>query len=136
MMRRSGIGFLLVLFIGGVVLLQGATGLTQMGPGKMRGLGATDHRQTSVMPMKEMSEVIRQMADRLASRRRLDAEKGRRLRRLADQLATATARMSEGMGGSMMGGGMMGGRMMEQGPQQMAEVSRILAQISNLLRSQ
>ena len=44
--------------------------------------------------------------------------------------------VSAQMGPGMMGGGMMGGGMMGQGSEQMGEVSRILGQISDLLRSQ
>jgi len=92
--------------------------------------------QTSAMPMQQMSDVVKQMADRLASGKGLDADKGERLRRLVDQLVDASGRISRGMGGGMMGGGMMGGGMMGQGAEQMGEVARILAEISDLLRKQ
>jgi hypothetical protein len=59
----------------------------------------------------------------------LDTEKTERLSHLADQLVTATSRMTEGMGGGMMGGGMMG-----QGSEEMRELSKILSQMSDLLR--
>ncbi len=119
------------LFVAGLFVPGALPVSAQMGPEMMGRQGMMGQGQTSAMPMQQMSEVMRQMADRLASGKALDAERAERLRRLVDQLAAATTRMSGGMGGGMMGGGMMG-----QGPDQMAEVSRILAQISDLLRSQ
>ena len=86
--------------------------------------------------MQQMSEVVKQMADRLASGQALDAERAERLRRLTDQLVAATGRRSGGMGGGMMGPGMMGGGMTGQASEQMAEMSRILSQISELIRGQ
>jgi hypothetical protein len=86
------------------------------------------------MPMQQMSDVIKQMADRLASRKRLASEKAERLRRLAGELVAATGRMTGGTGGGMMGGGMMG--IMGQGSEQMGEISRILARMNDLLVGQ
>ena len=134
MTRRYATRFMLVLLVGGLVLLDSPVS-AQMGPGMMGG-GMMGQGQASAMPMQQMAEVVRQMADRLASGKGLDAEKAEPLRRLADQLAAAAGRMSQGMGPGMMGGGMMGGGMIGQGSEQMGEVSRILGQISDLLRSQ
>lgn len=136
MTKRYLTGLMLALFIGGLVLSDGAQVAAQMGPGMMGPQGMMGQGQTSPMPMQQMGEVIRQMAGRLASGKGLDADKGERLRRLADQLVDASGRMSRGMSGGMMGGGMMSGGMMGQGSEQMSEVSRILAEISNLLRGQ
>jgi hypothetical protein len=111
---------MLALFIGGLVLSEGSGVSGQMGPGMMGG------GQTSSMPMPQMADVIKQMADRLASGKPLDPDKAQQLRRLADQLAEATGRMTGGMGPGMMG----------QGSQQMQEVSRILTQMQDLLRGQ
>jgi len=52
-----------------------------------------------------------------------------------EELVAATGRMSGSMGGGMMGSGMMGGGM-GQASQEMAEFSRILSQISELVRGQ
>jgi hypothetical protein len=119
MTRRSLTELLLALFIGGLVLSESSAVSGQVGPGMMGG------GQTASMPMPQMAEVIKQMADRLASGKPLDPDKAQQLRHLADQLVETTGRMTGGMGGGMMG----------QGPQQMAEVSRIIGQISDLLRS-
>lgn len=124
MTRRYATRFMLALLVGGLVLLDSPVS-AQMGTGMMGG-GMMGQGQASAMPMQQMAEVVRQMADRLASGKRLDAEKAEPLRRLADQLAAAAGRMSQGMGPGMMG----------QGSEQMGEVSRILGQISDLLRSQ
>lgn len=130
MTRRYATGMVLTLLLGGLVLAADSPVSAQMGPGTMGG-GIIGQGQSSAMPMQQMPEVLKQMADRLASGKRLEAEKAERLRRLTDQLVAATGRMSQGMGGGMMGGGMMG-----QGSEQMGEISRILLQISDLLRSQ
>jgi hypothetical protein len=114
MTRRYATGVMLVLVVGGLVSSGGSLASAQMGPGMMGG------GQASAMPMPQMAEIIKQMADRLASGQGLDAAKAEQLRRLADQLAEATGRM---------GGGMMG-----RGPEQMQEVSLILSQMSDLLR--
>lgn len=134
MTKRYLTGLMLALFIGGLVLSDGAQVAAQMGPGMMGPQGMMGQGQVS-MPMQQMAEVIKQMADRLTSGKALDAEKAERLRGLADQLIGATSRMAGGTGGGMMGPGMMGGGMMRQGSEQMGEVSRILAQISELLRA-
>lgn len=76
----------------------------QMGPGMM---GRQGQGQTSTMPMPQMADVIRQMAERLAARKPLDPDKAEQLRRLADQLRAVAGQMAEGMGGGM--GGMMVG---------------------------
>jgi hypothetical protein len=120
MTRRSVTGVMLALFIGGLVLSEGSGVSGQMGPG-MTGGG-----QMSSMPMQQMSNVVKQMADRLASGKPLDSDKAQQLRHLADQLVEATGRMTGGMGPGMMG----------QGSQQMQEVSRILTQMQDLLRGQ
>jgi hypothetical protein len=83
------------------------------------------------MPIQQMAEVVKQMSDRFGSEKKLDAEKAERLRRLADQLVAATSRISGAMSGGTMGGGMMG-----QGTAPMAEVSQLLAQMSDLLGRQ
>jgi hypothetical protein len=119
MMRRYATGCMLALVVGGLVCSGGSLALAQMGPGMMGG------GQASAMPMPQMAEVIKQMADRLASGQEFDATKAEQLRRLADQLAEATGRMAGGMGGGMMG----------RGPERMQEVSRILSQMSDLLRA-
>lgn len=110
----------------------GQMGPGQMGPGMMGQSGARG--QTSTMPMPQMAEVIKQMADRLAARKPLDPDKAERLRRLADQIRAAATQTAESMGGGM--SGMMGGGMMAQASQQMAEMTRILNQMSDLLRDQ
>ncbi len=120
MTRRSATGFMLALLVGGLGFSGGSLASAQMGPGMMGG------GQASSMPMPQMAEVIKQMADHLAAGKELDAEKGEQLQRLADQLGQAIGRMAGGMGGGMMG----------QGPEQMQEVSRILSQMSELLRGQ
>lgn len=127
-MRRYVIGLMVTSFLGGLVLPQGSPVSAQMPSGTRGEQGMMGRGQTFAMPMQQMSEVIAQMADRLASGKGLDRERAKRLRRLADQLILATARMSEGMGG------MGGGGMMRQGSGQMAGASRILAQISDLVR--
>ena len=129
MTRRRATRLMLALLVGGLVLADGSQVLAQMGPGMMGG------SQTSPMPMQQMAEVVKQMADRLASGKALDAEKAERLRGLAEQLIGATSRMAGGMGGGMMGPSMMGGGMMRQGAEQMGDLSRTLAQISELLRA-
>lgn len=134
MTRRYAAGFMLALLIGGLVLWDGSRVSAQMGPGMMGGQGMMGQGQTSAMPMQQMAEVVKQMADRLASGKGLDTDKAERLRQLADQLATATGRMSGGMAGGMSGSGMKGGGMMGPGSEQMNELSRILGQISDLLR--
>lgn len=134
MTRRYATRLMLALFAGALILPAGSPVSAQMGPGMMGPQGMMGQGQTSVMPMQQMSEVIKQMAGRLASGKGLDVDKGERLRRLVDQLVDASGRMSRGMSGGMMGGGMMGGGMMGQGSEQMGEVSRILAEISDLLR--
>lgn len=136
MTRRCATGFMLALFVGLLVLSGGPPVSAQMGPGMMGGQGPMGQGQTSSMPMQQMSDVMKQMADRLASRKGLDTGKAERLRRLADQLLTVTGRMSGGMGSGMMGGGMMGGGMMGQGSDQMGEISQILAQMKDLLLGQ
>lgn len=118
---------MLALHIAGLALSGASPVSAQMGPGMMGG------GQPSSMPMQQMSEVVRQMADRLASGKPLDAERAERLRRLADQLVATTGRLSGSMGGGMMGPGMMGGG---QASEQMGEISRILSQISELIRGQ
>ena len=129
-MTRRGVGRgILAVLVGVSILSAGFPASAQMGPGM--GGGMMGQGQASTMPVQQMSEVMKQMADRLASGKGLSAEKAERLRRLADQLVAATGRMGQGMGSGMMGGGMMG-----QGSQQMGEVSRILAEISDLLRGQ
>lgn len=125
MTRRYATGLILALFIAGLFLWHGSLASAQMGPGMMGG------SQASSMPMQQMAELIKRMADRLASGKALETERAERLRHLADQLVAATGRMSGAMGGGMMGGGMMG-----QGSEQMGELSRILGQISDLLRGQ
>lgn len=130
MTRRCGMGFMPALFVGVLVFSSGSLASAQMGPGMMGGQGMTGQGQTSGMPMQQMSEVVKLMADRLASREGLDVEKAERLRRLADQLVAGMSRMTQGMGGGVPGG------MMGQGSEQMSELSRILAQMKDLLRSQ
>ena len=93
---------MLVLFVSGLVLWDGSRVSAQMGPGMMGGQGMMGQGQTSAMPMQQMSEVVKQMADRLASGKGLDTDKAERLRRLADQLAAASGRMSGGMSSGMM----------------------------------
>lgn len=129
-MRRYATGLILALLVAGLFPWDGSPASAQMGPGMMGG------SQTSSMPMQQMAELIKRMADRLASGKALETERAERLRLLADQLVAATGRMSGAMGGGMMGGGMMGGGMMGQGSEQMGELSRILGQISDLLRGQ
>jgi hypothetical protein len=119
-------GFMPALFVGILVFSSGSLASAQMGPGMMGGQGMMGQGQTSGMPMQQLSEVVKLMADRLASREGLDVEKAERLRRLADQLVAGMSRMTQGMGGGMMG----------QGLEQMSEFSRILAQMKDLLRSQ
>lgn len=136
MTRRSATGFMLALLVGGLVLPGASPGSAQMGPGMMGGQGMMGQGQTAAMPMPQMAAVIRQMADRLAAGKGLQTDKAERLRHLADQLVAASGRMAGGMGPGMMGGGMMGGGMMGQGSEQMNELSRILGQISDLLRDQ
>lgn len=128
-MTKRLAGLILAALVGILPLSAGSPAAAQMGPGMMGGA------QTSPMPMQQMSELVKQLAERLASGKTLDAERGERLRRLADQLVGATGRMASGTGG-MMGPGMMGGGMMGQGSEQMAEVTRILSQISELVRGQ
>ena len=128
-MRRRVVAWMVALFVPGLTFLSGSPVSAQMGPGMMGG------GQASAMPMQPMAEVVRQVADRLALGKPLEAEKAKRLRRLADQLVAATGRMSGSMGGGMMGSGMMGGGM-GQASQEMAEFSRILSQISELVRGQ
>lgn len=109
----------------------------QMGPGMMGGQGSMmGQGQAAPMPMPQAAAIIQQLAERLAQGKRLEGEKAERLRRLTDQLVAAAGRMSGGMGGGGMMGGMMGGGMMGQAAGQMDELSRILAQISDLLRGQ
>lgn len=129
-MRRGATGLVVALLVGWLVLSEGWPASAQMGPGMMGG-GMMGQGQTAAMPMPQMAAVIRQMADRLASGKGLQTDKAERLRQLADQLAAAAGRMAGGMGPGMMGGGMMG-----QGSEQMNELSRILGQISDLLRDQ
>lgn len=136
MTRRWATGLMMALFVGGLVLLEGSQVSAQMGPRMMGGQGMMGQGQTSVMPMQQMAEVVKQMADRLASGKKLDTKSAEQLRRLADQLVAATGRMAGATGGGMMGGGMMGGGMMGQGSEQMGELSRILGQISDLLHGQ
>lgn len=141
MTRRWATGLMMALFVGGLVLLEGSQVSAQMGTGMMGGQGMMGQGQTPVMPMQQMAEVVKQMADRLGSGKRLDTKRAEQLRRLADQLGAATGRMAGAtgggmMGGGMMGGGMMGGGMMGQGSEQMGELSRILGQISDLLHGQ
>lgn len=123
MTKRLG-GFIVAAWVGILPLSAGSPAAAQMG-------GA----QTSPMSMQQMSELVKQLAERLALGKTLDAERGERFRRLADQLVGATGRMASGTGG-VMGPGMMGGGMMGQGSEQMAEVTRILSQISELVRGQ
>ncbi|MBI4590369.1 MAG: hypothetical protein HY725_16185 [Candidatus Rokubacteria bacterium] len=130
MMRRGATGLVVALLVGWLVLSEGGPASAQMGPGMMGG-GMMGQGQTAAMPMPQMAAVVRQMADRLASGKGLQTDKAERLRQLADQLAAAAGRMAGGMGPGMMGGGMMG-----QGSEQMNELSRILGQISDLLRDQ
>lgn len=132
MTRRNVIAVMFMLFVGGLVLPAGSEVSAQMGPGMM-GQGMMGQGQASAMPVQQMAEVMKQMADRLVPGKGLDADKAERLRKLADQLAAFTRQMP---GGGMMGGGMMGGGMMGQGSEQMREASRILTQISELLRDQ
>jgi hypothetical protein len=120
MTKRSVTGLMLAFCIGGLALSERSAVSGQMGPGMMGG------GQTASMPMPQMAEVIKQMADRLASGKPLDPDKAQQLRRLADQLVETTGRMTGGMGGGMMG----------QGSQQMEEVSRMMGQMSDLLRGQ
>lgn len=98
-----------------------------MGGGMMGGQGQAAGAQ---IPVQQMADVMKRMADRLASDRKLDRAKAEKLRALAADLVEATSRMSGGMGGGM-GGGMMG-----QGSAQMAEVSRIVGQMAELLRGE
>lgn len=125
--------FLMAFLVGGLVLSQGPPVPAQMGPGMMGRPGTRDQGQPP-MPVPQMAEVIKQMAERLATRRPLARDKGDELRRLADQLRAAAGQLAEGMGGGM--GGMMGGGMMGQASQQMAEMNRILSRMSGLLRDQ
>ena len=120
MTKRFVTGLMLALFVAGLVLSESSAVSGQMGPGMMGG------GQTVSMPMPQMAEVIKQMADRLASGKPLDPDKAQQLRHLTDQLVEATGRMTGGMGGGMMG----------QGSQQMEEVSRLMGQMSDLLRGQ
>jgi hypothetical protein len=91
MTRRWRVGFVVALFVVGLALSAGSQVLAQMGPGMMGG-GATP----SPMPIQQMSEVVKEMVDRLASGKGLDTGKVERLRRLADQLSTVTGRMARG----------------------------------------
>ena len=120
MTKRFVTGLMLALFVAGLVLSERSALSGQMGPGMMGG------GRTTSMPMPQMAEVIKQLADRLASGKPLDPDKAQQLRRLADQLVETTGRMTGGMGGGMMG----------QGSQQMEEVSRMVGQMSDLLRGQ
>lgn len=136
MTRLYATGLIMALFVGGLLLSEGSQVSAQMGPGMMGGQGMMAQGQTSVMPMQQMAEVVKQMADRLGSGKTLDTKRAEQLRRLGDQLVAATGGMAGAMGGGMMGGGMMGRGMMGQGSEQMSELSRILGQISDLLRGQ
>lgn len=132
MTRRNVIAVMFMLFVGGLVLPAGSEVSAQMGPGMM-GQGMMGQGQASAMPVQQMAEVMKQLADRFVSGKGLDADKAERLRRLVDQLAASARQMPAG---GTMGGGMMGGGMMGQGSEQMREPSRILTQISELLRDQ
>lgn len=136
MARRHATRLMLALLVGGLVLADGSQVLAQMGPGMMGGQGMMGQGQAASMPMPQAAAIIQQLAERLAQGKRLEGEKAERLRHLTDQLVAAAGRMSGGMGGGGMMGGMMGGGMMGQAAGQMDEVSRILAQISDLLRGQ
>lgn len=134
MTRRLVRMFVVVFLVGGLALSQGPSVLAQMGPGRMGpGMmgrqGARDQGQ-GAMPMPQMADVMKQMVDRLGTRKPLAPDRAEELRRLAEQLRAAAAQMGEGMGG-MMGGGMMG-----QASQQMAEMNRILSRMSQLLRDE
>jgi hypothetical protein len=61
MTRRSATGFMLALVVGGLVFSGGPLASAQMGPEMMGG------GQASAMPMPQMVEIIKQMADCLAS---------------------------------------------------------------------
>lgn len=134
MTRRRATRLMLALLIGGLVLADGSQVSAQMGPGMMGGQGMMGQGQAAQMPMPQAAAVIQQLAERLAQGKRLEGEKAERLRRLTDQLVAAAGRMSGGMGGGGMMGGMMGGGMMGQAAGQMDELSRILAQIAELVR--
>lgn len=123
MLRRYATAALVSLLFGGLLFAGGSPVSAQMGPGMMGGQGMMGPGQASAMPMQQIAEVMKQLADRLASGRALDGDKAERVRRLVDQLAAFTRQM--------VGGGMMG-----QGSEQMREASRILTQISELLRDQ
>ncbi|MBI3077438.1 MAG: hypothetical protein HYY85_10740, partial [Deltaproteobacteria bacterium] len=99
---------MLVLLLGGSVFSEELPVLAQIAPGMREGPGTMGRGQPSAMPMQKVSEVVKQMADHLASGKKLGPGKAKRLRALADQLVAAARQMSEGMGGGMMGGGMMG----------------------------
>lgn len=121
--------FAVAFLVGGLALSQGPPALAQMGPGMMGPPGARDRSQPA-MPMLQMADVMKQMADRLGTRKLLAPDRAKELRRLAERLRAAAAQTSENMGG------MMGGATMGQASQQMAEMNRILSRMSELLRDQ